>query len=170
MKSASSLTILIVLPLMVAYSSMPESAELDEHLRFLEPLIGPEWVGGYVGEDAPDIVITLSFEPILEGKAVRYTREAAAVGFVSEAHFYWSPNRDEVLFINLNNRGMVGEGVVKSEGENVVLRGESHSLDGTVGFKTLLHIDATGVLRDTYMRNEDGQWVQGHYQEFVARK
>lgn len=56
----------------------PDLAELDEHLRFLEPLMGHQWEGGYVGEDVLDLVISLRFAPVLGGRAVKYTREAGS--------------------------------------------------------------------------------------------
>ena len=163
-------TIVVVLALLALCSSSSPAAELDERLSFLQPLIGTNWVGGYVGAEAPDLEIILRFEPILDGSAVRYIREAAAADFVGVTHFYWSPNRREVCFIKLNNRGIVGEGVVTSEGGNIVLRGKSHRSDGTVEFKTTLSIDATNTLNDTFMRKNAGEWVPGHVQEFVAQE
>ena len=50
------ISLLIVLTLVV--SSL--AAELDEHLEFLEPLLGKEWVGGYVGSESSDIEISSS--------------------------------------------------------------------------------------------------------------
>jgi len=132
-------------------------------------VIGQQWEGGYVGENAPDLPITLRFEPILSGKAVKYTREAAAVDFYSETYFYWSPEREEVLFLNLNSRGMVGEGVASLQDGGIVLEGESHSSDGSTQFKTVLHISAEGVLKDTFTGTKNGERVRGHIQEFIVK-
>ena len=152
--------------LLSVLAPVSNGAELDEHLLFLEPLIDTNWTGGYVGEDPPDIEIVLHFEVILGGKAVKYSRDAAAADFSNETHFYWSPNRGEVLFISLNNRGIVGEGVAELQGESIVLRGQNYWPGGSVEFKTLLNYDATGVLKDTFSRKENGEWVRGHHQEF----
>ena len=168
-RSTNWITSLAVLFVLFSCSAS-NSAELDEHLRFLEPLIGSKWEGGFVGEDPPNLVISLYFESILEGKAVKYSRTAAAAEFLSEMLFYWSPNRGEVSFINLNSRGIVSEGVVKSQDGDVVLLGELHWPESSTEFKTVLHIDSTGVLKDTFTRKEDGTWVPGHLQEFVARQ
>ena len=170
MNGITKRSIVVVLAFLTLLSSSSLAADLAEHLSFLQPLIGTDWVGGYVGADAPDLEILLRFEPILDGTGVRYIREAAAADFASVTHFYWSPNRGEVSFLNLNNRGSVSEGVVTSEGGNIVLRGSSHRSDGTVEFKTTLSIDATNTLNDTFMRKKDGEWVPGHVQEFVARE
>ncbi len=156
------------LALSVLIPSLSIAAGLDENLHFLQPLMDRDWAGGYVGENAPDIEILLRFEQILDGKAVRYTRKAEAANFEAVTHFYWHPQRGEVLFISLNNRGIVEEGVANLEDGNVILLGISHWQDRTIEFKTTLNIGATGTLTDTLIRKEDGEWVEGHFQEFTA--
>jgi hypothetical protein len=168
-RSAGWISIPVFL-LLVLCASVSNGTELDEHLRFLEPLIGQNWEGGYIGEDAPDLVISLRFEAVLEGKAVKYTREAPAADFFSETYFYWSPNRDVVYFLNLNSRGIVGEGVASSQDGYIELRGENHWAEGSMDFKTLLQVEPTGILTDTFTRKRSGEWVQGHYQEFRAKE
>lgn len=140
-----SLLVLTILPAPAAV------AELDEHLAFLAPLVGPTWEGGYVGEGAPDLVIRRRLEPILAGQAVRYVREAPAVEFYAETRFYWSPDRREVRFVSLNSRGIVDEWA-----------------DGSRESETVLHLDDRGTLTDTFTRLENGEWVRGHFQKFVA--
>ena len=158
---------LLALLFSVAFSS---AAELNEHLSFLEPLVGKEWVGGYVGSESPDIQIVLRFERILGGHAVEYVREAEAADFTGVTHFYWNHGREEVCFISLNNRGIVAEGVVIPENGKIVLHGKSHRSGTTIEFKTTLEMDPEGTLRDTFLRMQDGKWVQGHLQEFIIRE
>jgi hypothetical protein len=158
---------LLILPVPVSCFS---AAELDEHLEFLEPLIGKEWVGGFVGAESPNMQIVLRFEQVLGGRAVRYVREVEAADFSGLTHFYWNPGRGEVCFISLNNRGIVGEGVVNAEDGRIVLLGKSHRPDKTTEFKTTLEIGPKGTLRDTFLRMEGSEWVQGHLQEFVAKQ
>jgi hypothetical protein len=144
--------------------------ELDDHLRFLEPLLEHAWEGGFVGEAAADLIISLRFEPVLAGKAVKYTREVAELGYVGETHFYWSPTRGEVLFLALNSRGIVGEGIASMEDGVIVLRGLDQWPERSIEFRTVLRLDEQGVLRDTFSRMEGGEWVPGHIQEFVAKE
>lgn len=144
------------------------AAILDKHLQFLEPMLGKEWVGGFVGSESSDIQIVLRFEPILSGRAVKYVREVETAEFSGITHFYWNPGNGDVCFISLNNRGIVGEGVVSQEDGKIVLLGNSYREDQATEFKTILEIDATGTLRDTFLRMENGEWVQGHLQEFVV--
>ena len=158
-----------VLASLLIFSSSVHAAELDEHLRIFQPLLESVWAGGYVGEDAPDLEIVLRFEAILDGMAIRYSRDAEAVDFAAVTHFYWNPDRKEVCFLSLNSRGMVDEGVVESDGDTIVLRGKSIWPDRIVEFKTELHLDEDGTLRDTFTRKENTGWEQGHVQEFVVR-
>lgn len=145
------------------------AGELDHHLRFLEPFMGIQWEGGFVGEDAPDLVMSLRFDPVLAGKGVRYRREVDEVGYLGETHFYWNPSRGEVLYLALNSRGIVGEGVVSAEDGKIVLRGMDHWPEGQVESQTVLELIEEGLLRDTFSRKEGDGWVIGHVQEFSAR-
>ena len=161
--------VIALFTILIPFSSSP-ALELDEHLRFLEPLIGKEWVGGYVGSDSPGIEIVLRFETILGGRVVRYVREVEAADFSGVTQFYWNPGRGEVCFLGLNSRGIVEEGVVNVKDSKIVLRGTSQWPDKTIEFKTALEIDPEGTLRDTFLRMEGSEWVQGHLQEFVAKE
>jgi len=145
-------------------------AELDDHLLILEPLLGHLWEGGYVGGNDADLVISLRFEPVLAGKAVRYTREVPELGYSSETRFFWDPGREEVRFLALNSRGIVGEGVVSMQDGAIVLLGVDQWPEGSIESRTVLRLDEDGVLTDTYSRREGGEWVPGHIQEFVARR
>jgi hypothetical protein len=40
---------------------------------------------------------------------------------------------------------------------------------GSIESRTLWYLDENGVLRDTFTRLEDGHWVPGHVQEFIAK-
>jgi hypothetical protein len=161
----------VIVLLSVLFSpSISQTVELDEHLQFLEPLLGKKWAGGYVGSESPDIEIVLSFEKILDGRVVKYIREADAVDFSSLTHFFWNPGREEICFISLNNKGIVGEGIVNVTDGRIVLIGKSHRPDQTTEFKTILEIEPSDTLRDTFQRMEDGKWVQGHIQQFVIKE
>lgn len=168
MKLSNGVGAMALIAALLSLSSSSLASGLDEHLRALEPLTGKEWIGGYVGSDSPDIEIVLRFEQILGGRAVRYIREVEAADFSGLTHFYWNPGREEICFISLYNRDIVAEGVVSMENGGIVLRGLSHRPGTTTEFKTILNIDSKGILRDTFLRMEDGKWVQGHIQEFVA--
>ncbi|HAK56760.1 MAG TPA: hypothetical protein DCP38_14935 [Acidobacteria bacterium] len=160
----------VLLTLLGLFSpSSSHAATLDEHLAFLQPLIGTQWVGGFVGEAAPDLEITLRFEEILDGRAVRYTRDVPAASFSAETLFYWSSEGRTVRFLNLNNNGITGEGVVEFVDGQIVITGTSYRPEGNVEFTTLLEMDADGTLRDIFTGTQDGESVPGHAQEFGAR-
>ena len=169
MKRRTGWAFLVTLAFLAMASSYSMAADLDENLQLLQPLMGKDWVGGYVGPDAPDIEILLNFEQILGGKAVKYTRKAEAANFEAVTHFYWIQEKGEVHFINLNNRGIVEEGVAKVVEGTLVLYGKSYWTDRTMEFKTTWSIDSEGTLTDTYTRMENGEWVPGHVQEFEEK-
>ena len=52
----------------------------------------------------------------------------------------------------------------------IVLQGENHWPEGSMEFKRALHLDSSGLLKDTFTRKEKGGWMLGHEQEFVARE
>ena len=164
------LWVIAALALVSLLPSYSPAAELDENLHFLQRLMDNDWVGGYVGPDAPDIEILLHFEQILGGKAVKYTRKAEAANFEAVTHFFWIQEKGEVHFINLNNRGIVEEGVAKVVDGTVVLYGKSYWPDRTMEFKTIWSLDSEGTLTDTYTRMENGEWVPGHVQQFEIKE
>jgi len=169
MRRTFVLTAFLTCPFVAASGAAQDAGELDQHLGFLEPLMGQVWEGGFIGEDAPDLVILLRFESVLAGKAVKYTREVAELGYSSETHFYWNPGSGEVRFLALNSRGIVGEGVASYQDGAILLRGVDHWPENSVESQTVLHLDEEGVLRDTFSREEGGEWVRGHVQEFTAK-
>ena len=62
------------------------------------------------------------------------------------------------------------EDVASSQGGYIGLRGENHWAEVSLDFKTLLQVEPTGILTDTFTRKRSGEWVQGHYQEFTAKE
>jgi len=162
------LLMISVFVLFVSLSPSLLSAELDTQLDLLKPLLDKEWTGGYVGPESADFKFTLRFEQILDGQAVRYSREVPDADFSGLTHFYWNPYRQKVCFLSLNNRGIAGEVIVTSEDGNIVLLGQSFRPDQQpTDFRTTWEIDPDGTLRDTFERLENGKWVQGHVQEFT---
>jgi|GEM_PF-1264902 len=166
----------IPLALLLLFSSLSplsppaRASGLVEHLGFLAPLIGVDWAGGYIGDDSADLKITLRFSPILDGRAVEYTREVPEAEYSSVAHIYWDPQLEDVRFLSLNNRGTVGEGSVTMSGGEITFHGEEHLRSGSREFKTVLSISPAGVLRDVFLRREPGGWMEGHVQEFKRNK
>jgi hypothetical protein len=168
MKRSPAVRILLTIVCLFMCSGLAAANDLDARLRFLQPLMETDWSGGYVGPDAPDLKIDLHFESILDGNAVKYSREAAKANFSAVTHFYWHEGRDAVCFTILCNRGVVGEGTAHAEDGRIVMLGKNYWPDKMTEFRTILEIDGEGVLKDTYQLLEDGAWVKGHKQEFIS--
>lgn len=160
----------VLLVLLLPLSPLSHAAKLDENLCFLAPLIGGNWVGGYLDEDTAGLKITLRFSPILDGRVVRYTREVPEADYSSVTHIYWDPHIGKVHFLSLNNRGIVGVGSVTISGGEITFHGEEHMPSGSREFKTVLSLSPQDTLRDVFLRREKSGWVVGHVQEFKSNR
>ena len=165
--------LILITALLLSFTSVislaADTPQLDEHLQFLQPLMEHEWKGGYADGDNSGVVIFLKFESVVGGKGVRYNREAPALNNVTETHFYWHPEKKEVCFISLNSRGFVSEGTAWAEDGSIILQSKSYSATDMREFKTIWKLNSEGKLTDTFFRKENGEWIQGHIQEFKTK-
>jgi len=154
---------------LLAATFAARAAELEEHLDFLQPFLNTTWVGGYV--DSPqdsDIQVTMRWDPILEGKVVRRTIDVPAIPYAAETYFYWDRQEERVAFLTLNTRGITSSGTAAKDGRTVTLRGRIFWPERIMEFRTVVEVLADGKLKDLYYRLENGEWIQGHHQEFSA--
>jgi hypothetical protein len=169
-QSVATMSLLAVSAVLFSCLAPPAQAErppdLAENLAFLEPLLAHGWTGGFVGENAPDLEITLHYEAMVEGMAVRYTRVAKDADYNAEMFFYWDPSDKIVRFLMFDNKGNVAKGTVDAKGSRFVLNGESHRSDRIVEYKNVFEVLADGRLRDTYTPVNLGPEAHGHVQEF----
>lgn len=152
----------------VAGTASAPAEDLDESLDFLQPLLNKTWVGGYVDSSDRDLEITMRWEPILGGKAVRRTVDVPALQFSGETYFYWDRNEERVAFLMLNTRGLTSTGTAAQDGRAVTLRGKTYWPDRVMDFRAVVEVLPDGKLKDLFYRMENGEWVEGHHQEFVA--
>jgi hypothetical protein len=158
--------VLLLLSPLTPLSPLARATALDANLGFLAPLIGSDWVGGYLDEDSAGLKITLRFSPILDGGAVQYRREVPEAGYSSVTHIYWDPYVGKVRFLGLNNRGTVREGSVTIRDGEITLHGKEHLPSGSREYRTVLSIGPSGTLRDVFLRRDKAGWVEGHVQAF----
>jgi hypothetical protein len=143
---------------------------LDDKLAFLEPLLAHDWTGAFVGDDAPDLVIKMHWEAMVDGKAVRYTRIADAVDFHAETFFYVDPQADLVSYFGFDSKGNVTGGTVEARGDSVVITGTSHRPDRTVEYENVFVILPDGRVRDIFTPLNLDPGARGHVQEFEPVK
>jgi len=159
---------LIVALAIVAGTALAQAEDLEESLEFLQPLMNKAWVGGYVNSPDQDLEITMRWDSILGGKAVRRTIDVPALHFSGETYFYWDRKEERVAFLTLNTRGITSSGTAAKDGKTVTLRGKTYWPDRVMEFRTVVEVLPDGKLRDLFYRMENGEWIQGHHQEFVA--
>jgi len=158
----------IVALCVVAGTVVAQAGDLEQSLEFLQPLLNKTWVGGYVNSPDSDLEITMRWEPILGGQAVRRTIDVPGLSFSAETYIYWDRKEERVAFLTLNTRGLTSVGTAAKEGETITLRGRTYWPDRVMEFRTVVEVLPDGKLRDLYYHMENGEWVQGHHQEFVA--
>ena len=159
-----------LLSLLVLLCSPSHDDELDMHLRFLEPLLNKQWVGGFVGSEHPNMKIVRRFEWMRADSVVQCAREVKTAGFWELMHIRWDPARGEVSYLSENNSGMFEQGVVQAKEGRIIFHGENFCSSSTFEFQTTLEIAPHGTLRETRAYMKDGKWVQLYTQEFVAKR
>jgi len=159
---------LIVALAIVAGTASAQAEDLEESLGFLQPLLNETWVGGYVNSPDRDLEITMRWESILGGKAVRRTIDVPALHFSGETYFYRDLKEERVAFLMPNAKGITSSGTAVKDGRTVTLRGRTYWPDRVMEFRTVVELLPDDRLTDLFYRMENGEWVQGHHQEFVA--
>ena len=144
--------------------------KLDSRFDFLEPVIGKRWTGRYVpAESNEQFDHVISWEPILDGTAVRCRKKVAALDFEMETTYFWDPASNSIVFVSLTSRGQLSSGTVHSEGERFVLLGSDGAADAVRKTKYTFEVRPDGVLQDRFFLDEGQGWTQGHLIEYVER-
>jgi hypothetical protein len=152
----------IALPILLVVVSAGFSQELDEHLLILQPLIGATWVGHFLESADSGLVHVVRWEPILNGKVIRSTKEVAALNFRMETLYFWDWENETISFLQLSSGGTFSEGTVALAEKKITLSGRGIRPNGVSEFKQTFEIRPNGTLEDYYYRRDDDEWVQGH--------
>lgn len=154
----------------IAAALQSVTRELDPRFDFLEPVIGKRWTGRYIpAEPDEHFDHRISWEPILDGTAVRCRKQVAALDFEMETTYYWDATSNSIVFVSLTNRGQMSSGTVQSEGDRFVLLGSGGTADAVRNFKHTFEVRPDGVLHDRFFLDEGQRWMQGHLVEYVNR-
>lgn len=152
------------LPALAAGSSA--DAELAPELEFLRPLVGPSRVGSYIDSAPGELEMTVQWEIVHGGSAVRFTKSVPDADFTAETLYYWDRLDERVRFLTLTNRGIVSSGDVREEHGSIILSGVDVWADHETDFQLTFTLLPDGTVRDVYERFEGNQFVPGHVIEY----
>jgi len=169
MKTVRYLT-LIAFALILLSVSPVTARELGDNLAILGPFIGETFVGHYSNPEDSHYVHVVTFEPILDGQAVRMSKTVDELSFAMETLYYWDEERQQVAFLSTTNKGQVSRGVVLPDNGRVVLQGESVRQNGNREYKQSYHVSSEGTLEDRFFLKSGDAWQQRHLIVMKATK
>jgi hypothetical protein len=151
-----------------AFTIQTHAQELDEDLKVFAPLVGTTWEGHFQDSLEADPAITLSFESMLAGKAVRLV--SGGFGMTRENLHYWDPEKKQICYVALTSNGWVSTGTVVAEGTVIATVGRQAGPDGTAReVKNTWELTADGELIARGYAMVNGAWEPGHVIVFTAR-
>jgi len=140
---------------------------LAPELELLRPLLGPPRVGSYIDSAPGELEMTVQWEPVHDGNAVRFTKTVPEADFSMETLYYWSQLEDRIGFLTISNRGSIARGDVRrDEDGSIVLSGLEASVDHETEFRTTFTVLPDGTVRDVFERFEERRFVRGHVIEY----
>jgi hypothetical protein len=144
--------------------------KLDERLSVFAPFIGPTWVGA-VPDDARMGEITLKWDVLLGGFAVRLKRNILKFDHQLETTYYWDKTASRVAFLALSNNGVIIKGFVTVLGNGLISEGFQRGPEVDRTSRRTYRLDKDGKLyEDDQFRNSDAdEWRRTHISEFVAK-
>jgi hypothetical protein len=137
-------------------------------LEFLQPLIGQKWLGHFSNPEDAYLNHYNEWESILEGQAVKATKQVPEVNFTRETLYYWDPESKQVQFLSVTSKGQVSRGTVTAESGLITLLGVNLSESGRKQFKTTYELLTTGELLDRFYVQTGQDWRQGHLIRYGA--
>jgi hypothetical protein len=169
MKTMQMAASTIAFTVVLFFSGTALSQEFDEHLLMLRPLAGETWVGHFVNSSDSGLVHVIRWEPILNGKVVKSTKEVAALDFTMETYYFWDWEKENISFLQLTSRGIFSRGTVTLDEAKITLSGRGIRSKSVSGFKQTFEIQSDGKLQDCFYRKNNDEWVQGHLIEYAKR-
>ncbi|UCG52809.1 MAG: hypothetical protein JSW58_04450 [Candidatus Latescibacterota bacterium] len=170
MRTKCRAILLLVITMVVSGASAGLGQELDEHLRMLKRLTGATWVGHFVNSSDSELTHVIRWEPILNGNAIRSTKDVAALDFKMETLYFWDWENETISFLRLTSRGIFSRGTVVLEDDRITLLGTGVTSKGVSEFKQTFEIRSEGTLQDCFYRRDNGQWLQGHLIEYTRQE
>jgi hypothetical protein len=146
-----------------------QAPRLDEKLSIFRPFIGTNWVG------SPDYArmgeITLKWEIILNGYAVRLKRNILNSDHWLETTYYWDESSGKIAYLAISNNGVVTKGYVAGQEGGFVSEGDQRGPEVNRKARRTYKLDKGGKLyEDDLFRNSDAEeWQRTHVSVFVSK-
>jgi len=147
-----------------------QAPKLDDRLSILKPFIGPTWLGS-IPSDSRMGEITLKWEVLLNGFAVKLSRHVLKFDHWLETTYFWDESSGKIAYLAILNNGFVSKGFVAGQGEELVSEGDQGGPDVNRKVRRTYKLDKDGKLyEDDQFRNSDtDEWRRTHVSVFVAR-
>ncbi len=146
-----------------------QGQELSERLSIFRPFIGPIWVGSVPG-DARMGTITLKWDVLLNGYAVRLERDILNSNHRLETTYYWDESSGKIAFVAISNNGYLTKGYVSAKQEEFVCEGFQQGPDTKRQARRAYRIDKDGKLfeDDQFRASDPDEWRRTHVSVFVS--
>jgi len=143
--------------------------KLNERLSVFAPFIGPTWAGS-IPDDPRMGEITLKWEVLLNGFAVRLRRNVLKFDHWLETTYFWDPSSEKIAFLALSNNGAVIKGFVIGRGNELISEGDQRGPDVNRKSRRIYKLNKEGKLfEDDQFRSSDiDEWRQTHVSVFAA--
>jgi hypothetical protein len=168
--------LLVILILAAAFFAQSTAApdrqapRLSEKLSALKPFIGPTWVGS-IPNDPRRGEISLKWEVLLNGFAVRLGRNILNSDHWLETTYYWDESSGKVAYLAISNNGFVSKGYVGGQGEELISEGDQRGPDVNRKVRRIYRLDKDGKLYedDQFRNSKADEWRRTHISVFVAK-
>ena len=141
---------------------------LNENLMILKPMLCKNWIGDMKSPDGKQTFkVSLSYEAIWNGEAIKFSRSIPERNGFSEGYFYWDVNEKKIISLSISNRGGAMKAEVSIEDGKITLKGVATIQNRTFDYKNTFEFSSDGKMIDRWFQNASGQWSPGHVIEFV---
>ena len=165
-RTTLSLSAMLILGVLLARPLQAQA--LQDNLGFLAPLVGGAWEGQMrlPPDGKKTAAVSLRFELMWDGAAVKYARSVPDLKFAQEGYVYWDADAKKACLFALDSRGGARTGDVALVEGQVTFTGRMAMQGKTFDYKNTFAIGSDGKLTDRWFQNAFGPWQPGHVIEF----
>lgn len=161
----------LMLGTFLAFQFSTSGQTSNENLKILEPLLCEKWIGDMKSPDGTQTFkVSLSYEMIWNGEAVKYSRSNPERNTFTEGYFYWDVEEKKIVFLSVSNKGRSSKGYVSIEERKITIQGSATIQNRAFDYKNTFEFTSDGKMIDRWFQNASGTWQPGHVIEFIKSK